>query len=1500
MDDLMAPAEHPRSSHSEASGQSLNVQPPKEKKQQKVEAPRFPPLELLDLTDWAYFSLDSSGHLIEVSDRLAQLLSTTPEMLVGVPLASLCTPPYDTLLSEHFLQIATPRAGRVRADRLHLLLSLRFPFSSEAMDDATPSIPTEGPADSTHCADTTQSESASFRRHSTLPVELVMIFCSGDADPNKPAAEVAVAGLIRSVSPDLPEAGTLDDEQKTHLTQAEQRRAQQLYAIMEIGQRVATSEDLDTLLNYLVKLLHLDLHYRYVDVFLLDDDKKQAIWRASSNLAQGSDASTSPITSNLRFHVDEHGILGSVASSSETLLLNDLTGYPHDELSSHRPDVKSALAIPVIISEGVVGVLVVQSDTPDAFTLDDVALLRILADHIAIAIENASLLGERDQRLAELSALNQIGLLLASPGKLIDTLDAIIRRVGALFQVEAASLMLVEDGQLHFKVAAGTHIDQIKPYTLEIGQGIAGWAVQRNQIARVNDVDADPRHYPGIDQAISFDTRSLIAVPLRIAKHPGDTHEAEEEDQVLGVIEIINRLDGRPFTRHDEVLIEFIASSAAVIIENVRLFNELQRRLSEMSALLDASRAVTTLELQAVLDTIVERVSTTLNAEQAVVYLLDARGQRLVPHATNASLQGENLDKLIFTLGQGTVGWIAETRHPLRVDDAQNDPRFLALGPLSGQVHCTLGVPLMVQSELIGVLEVTNKQSQECFTLADEALLSAFAGQVALAIHNARLFDLEQRRRQLASTLQEVAAILSTTLDMDRVLNLILEQLHKVISCVSTSIALTNDGRHFQMVAARGFADTTQILRSTLVTDENLILRQIAETLEPVIIPDVSLDPRWQWIKGAHHVRAWIGAPLVAGDRLVGALMIDSLEAGAYSDEDAKVLQSFAHQAALAVENARLYREAQQRVDALAALGRASEAINRALKLDEVLKAAIEAAAAVMPSNRGVTLMLKGAQTRHLYVATYQGFDRATLDTFDALKLKGSDSQGIRLISDSLAPDFQMPDIQETVPLIGVPLRGREEVIGLIVIGAALPSYETRRLLQTLGDMVAIAIEKARLHEETSRRLAEVSTLYTLANQITTVLDLDRILETTVTIINHALDCQGCCLYLHDSQTGELALKASSGWRRREQEAVDLELIGQVSRQVLRERRPVNLRDINPPKSTGKMSASDSQPSRPISSKGEGVDKEWDTSIRSLLVVPLIAKNAPIGTLSIDDRAPNAFGPGEGRLLTIAAAQVSVAIENARLLRSLRDRAMQLERALEELRELHRLKTEFVQNVSHELRTPLTFIKGYVQLILEEAMGEITPDLRSALSIVDQRTDAVIRLVNDVISLEQVEMGKFEFQPVSLAEIAAHSVEGAAMTARKSGVQIELEVVDDLPLVHADPGRLGQVFDNLLGNAIKFSPAGTSITVRVWRDGAFARADVKDQGIGIPADKLGRIFDRFYQVDGSTTRRYAGTGLGLAIVKTIVESHGGQVTAESEVGVGSTFSFILPIPTDSG
>jgi signal transduction histidine kinase len=1165
MDDPM-PAEHLHTSQGTASDQISKDSEPVAKRS------RTDLLALLDLTDWAFFRVNSSGCVIEASDRLARLLSTTPDALIDIPFTSLFIPSHSTLLAEHLLPRNEPLPRHAEPDRLHLFLSLRSPLASRESDTPSPRIVPDTMRPEELAA---QPTGLSEGKYSSIPVEVVMVFVSDAAASDASDSGVVVEGLLRP-HPAPTSASAGQDGHKIPLEEHAERSAQSpLHTIIQISQRAASSDNLDTLLNYLVNSLHRDLGFRCVDVFLVSDDKKSASLYISSDAGQEPQASRrSRGRDDAQFDIGEQGILGTVLTSGEGILISEMASHSYHALPLPRPNAKSVVAVPLMTSEEVMGALVVQDDQPDAFTLDDVALLHILASLVAMAIQNSSLLSERDQRLAEWAALSQIGMLLISPGKLVDTLDAIIRRVSALFQVEAASLMLVEDNQLRFKVAAGTHLAKIKPYTLEIGQGIAGWAIQHNQTARVNDVTADPRHYPGIDQSISFDTRSLIAAPLRIARRPRETQQGIGEEQVLGVIEIINRLDGHPFTRNDEVLIEFIATAAAVVIENVRLFNELEQRFSEVSAL--------------------------------------------------------------------------------------------------------------------------------------------------------------------------------------------------------------------------------------------------------------------QW-------------------------------------------------------------ETQQRVEALAALGQASEAINRAQGLDETLAAAVEAAMALMPSNQGVALLLKEEQTSDLTVAHHQGFQEAILDALGLLKLEKPEDQGVRSVSMSRASDIPTNRPQEPVPLVGVPLRGREEVIGLIVLREALPSHETRQLLQTLGDMVAVAIEKARLHEETTRRLAEVSTLYTLANQITTTLDFDRILEVTVTIIQHALDCQRCCLYLYDERTGDLSLKASSGWAHPEQEAADLSAIHHISRQVLRKRQPVNLTHLTP-SSVSKVFVAAPQQNASSLQAADNETQGWDTSIRSLLVVPLITQHTLIGTLSIDDRAPDAFGPGEGRLLTIAAAQVSVAIENARLLRNLRNRAIQLEQAFEELRELHRLETEFIQNLSHELRTPLTFVKSYVQLILEEAMGGINPHVRRTLSAVDQRTDAIIRLVNDVISLERVEMGQFEFQAISLADIAARSVEGASMTARESGVNIELQMADNLPLVQADPGRLGQVFDNLLGNAIKFSPTGSSITVRVGRDGDFVRADVEDRGIGIPADKLDRIFDRFYQIDGSTTRRYGGTGLGLAIVRTIVESHGGQITVESEVGVGSTFSFALPIP----
>jgi signal transduction histidine kinase len=303
----------------------------------------------------------------------------------------------------------------------------------------------------------------------------------------------------------------------------------------------------------------------------------------------------------------------------------------------------------------------------------------------------------------------------------------------------------------------------------------------------------------------------------------------------------------------------------------------------------------------------------------------------------------------------------------------------------------------------------------------------------------------------------------------------------------------------------------------------------------------------------------------------------------------------------------------------------------------------------------------------------------------------------------------------------------------------------------------------------------------------------------------------------------------------------------------------------------------------------------FDQKVRSLLVVPLITKDRVIGTLSVDDLKVDAFSPEDGRLLTIAAAQAAVAIENARLFESLKERAKKLGEAYAELQDLDRKKDEFVQNVSHDLRTPLTFVKAYVELLLDGTLGPITDPQRDSLDIVTQRTDAITRLVDDILTLQQLDRGAMRMMPVAMGDLVRSVVQGAEATAAQTGITVRVEIAEALPPVYVDRDRLVQVLDNLLGNAIKFSPDGGIITVRIRPVDTAVQVEVADQGIGIPADKMDKIFERFYQVDGSSRRRFGGTGLGLAIVKRIVEAHNGKIWVDSEEGKGSTFSFTLPI-----
>jgi signal transduction histidine kinase len=232
----------------------------------------------------------------------------------------------------------------------------------------------------------------------------------------------------------------------------------------------------------------------------------------------------------------------------------------------------------------------------------------------------------------------------------------------------------------------------------------------------------------------------------------------------------------------------------------------------------------------------------------------------------------------------------------------------------------------------------------------------------------------------------------------------------------------------------------------------------------------------------------------------------------------------------------------------------------------------------------------------------------------------------------------------------------------------------------------------------------------------------------------------------------------------------------------------------------------------------------------------------------------------------------------------------------ERLHELDQMKDDFVASVSHELRTPLTSIRGYLELLREGDAGELSHEQRKFVLIVERNADRLLRLVGDLLFVAQVEAGKITLDPqsIDLEELVHQSVDAAQPTATERGIEIALDL-DGLDEVHADRARLGQVLDNLISNALKFTAPGGRVTVRTSRTTDVSVIEVSDDGMGVSEQDQVQLFERFFRTTGATDRAIQGTGLGLAIVKAIVEAHGGVITVQSVEGEGTVFRVELPL-----
>lgn len=226
---------------------------------------------------------------------------------------------------------------------------------------------------------------------------------------------------------------------------------------------------------------------------------------------------------------------------------------------------------------------------------------------------------------------------------------------------------------------------------------------------------------------------------------------------------------------------------------------------------------------------------------------------------------------------------------------------------------------------------------------------------------------------------------------------------------------------------------------------------------------------------------------------------------------------------------------------------------------------------------------------------------------------------------------------------------------------------------------------------------------------------------------------------------------------------------------------------------------------------------------------------------------------------------------------------------------LEEMRREFVANVSHELRTPLTTIKSYTETLLDGALNDEEVSMQF-LNVINEETDRMTRIVNDLLELSRLDNkeARFNKKAINLSKVLAAAVSKMKVNAKKKGITICENVKEDLPLCYADADKMEQVFQNILSNAIKYTPEGGNITVNLWSESNFVITSIKDTGIGIPREDLPRIFERFYRVDKTRSREFGGTGLGLSIAKEIVKAHEGEIEIKSELGKGTEVTVKIP------